>query len=417
MSELTRERFLQYLRAALNHLRDPNYLRQSPLAAAFGVAQQPNTPAALRNALIAAVRSLKPTDDEPPQSRAWRLYESLFYRHVQCFSQLEVADQLGISIRQLRREQHAGLEALAYQLSEQFGLGTVAQGGGNGEQGVTQGTTTDTAANENLAWLKDAPPEHPADLEHELPAVLELASPLAAQHGVRLEVTSEDGLPKLATNPIAFRQTLLSLLSVAISRAAAGGFVEVMVRTLAWEVEIRVQAADVSASSPARMDDEASGLDLAHQLIELCGGKLSVSADEGAFGAALILPALGQSPVLAIDDNAGTLQLLTRYTAGTRYRLVGTQDPEKAIDVAKEISPQIVVLDVMMPYTDGWELVGRLRQNPATAHIPIVVCTILPHEELARSLGADGFLRKPVTRQAFLAALDRQVTLTGPLPG
>ena len=234
---------------------------------------------------------------------------------------------------------------------------------------------------------------------------------------MRLEVTSEDGLPKLATNPIALRQTLLSLLSVAISRAAAGSFVEVMVRTLAWEVEIRVQAADVSASSPARMDNEASGLALAHQLTELCGGKLSVSADEGAFGAALILPALGQSPVLAIDDNAGTLQLLTRYTAGTRYRLVSTQDPERAIDMAKEISPQIVVLDVMMPYTDGWELVGRLRQNPATAHIPIVVCTILPHEELARSLGADGFLRKPVTRQAFLAALDRQVTLTGPLPG
>ena len=407
MSELTREQFLQYLRAALNHLRDPNYLRQSPLAAAFGVAQQPNTPAALRNALIAAVRSLKPTDDEPPRSRAWRLYESLFYRHVQCFSQLEVADQLGISIRQLRREQHAGLEALAYQLWEQFGLGTAGQGGENSEQGV---------ANEDLAWLKDAPPDHPADLEHELPAVLELASPLAAQHSVRLEVTSEDGLPKLATNPIALRQTLLSLLSVAISRAAAGSFVEVMVRTLAWEVEIRVQAADVSASSPARMDNEASGLALAHQLTELCGGKLSVSADEGAFGAALILPALGQSPVLAIDDNAGTLQLLTRYTAGTRYRLVSTQDPERAIDMAKEISPQIVVLDVMMPYTDGWELVGRLRQNPATAHIPIVVCTILPHEELARSLGADGFLRKPVTRQAFLAALDRQVTPTGPLP-
>ena len=137
MSELTREQFLQHLRAALNHLRDPNYLRQSPLAAALGMAQQSDTPATLRNALIAAVRSLKPTDDEPPRSRAWRLYESLFYRHVQCFSQLEVADQLGISIRQLRREQHAGLEALAYQLWEQFGLGTTGQGGGNGEQGAT----------------------------------------------------------------------------------------------------------------------------------------------------------------------------------------------------------------------------------------------------------------------------------------
>jgi CheY-like chemotaxis protein len=210
---------------------------------------------------------------------------------------------------------------------------------------------------------------------------------------------------------------LLSLLSVAISRAATGSVVEVIVRLLSWEVDIRVRAAAVSASPPAsRLGDEDSGLDLARQLADLCGGKLSLSPDEEAFEAVLTLPTLGQSPVLAIDDNAGTLQLLTRYTAGTRYRLVSAQDPDSAIEIAKEISPQVIVLDVMMPYTDGWELVGRLRQDPATAHIPIVVCTILPHERLARSLGVDGFLRKPVTRQAFLAALDRQVTPMGSLP-
>jgi CheY-like chemotaxis protein len=268
----------------------------------------------------------------------------------------------------------------------------------------------DSVADENLAWLKDAPPEHPVELAHELLAVLDLAGPLAAQHGVRLEISLEDDLPRLATNPVAFRQMLLSLLSVAISRATTGGVVEVAVRLLAWEAEIRVRAAAASASPPPpRLDDEASGLDLARQLTELCGGKLSVSSNEEAFEAVLILPTLGQSPVLAIDDNGGTLQLLTRYTAGTRYRLVSIQNPDRAIDVAKEVSPQVIVLDVMMPNTDGWELVGRLRQDPSTAHIPIVVCTILPHEQLARSLGVDGFLRKPVTRQAFLAALDQQL--------
>jgi CheY-like chemotaxis protein len=418
VSELTREQFLLHLRAALNHLRDPNYLRQSPLAAAFDVGQQPDTPAALRNVLIAAVRSLKPTDDEPPQSRAWRLYESLYYRHVQCFSQLEVAEQLGISIRQVRREQHDALEALTHQLWEQFDVGSTDHGSGKDEDGARQSEEAmDSAADENLAWLKDAPPEHPVELDHELPAVLDLAGPLAAQHGVRLAVSSGDGLPRLAANPIAFRQMLLSLLSVAISHTATGSFVEVIVRLLAWEAEIRVRAGAVSASPPAaRLDDEASGLDLAHQLTDLCGGKLSISSTEEAFETVLILPTLGQSPVLAIDDNAGTLQLLTRYTAGTRYRLVSTQDPDRAIDIAKEISPQVIVLDVMMPYTDGWELVGRLRQDPATAHIPIVVCTILPHEQLARSLGANGFLRKPVTRQAFLSALDRHVTPIGSSP-
>jgi PleD family two-component response regulator len=133
-----------------------------------------------------------------------------------------------------------------------------------------------------------------------------------------------------------------------------------------------------------------------------------VSTEEGAFHTRLTLPALGQLPVLAIDDNAGTLHLLQRYTAGTRYRLIGAQDPERALSLAEEVAPQIIVLDVMMPHVDGWETLGRLRQHLLTSHVPVIVCTILAGEELAFSLGASDFVRKPVTRQAFLAALDRQ---------
>jgi CheY-like chemotaxis protein len=62
-----------------------------------------------------------------------------------------------------------------------------------------------------------------------------------------------------------------------------------------------------------------------------------------------------------------------------------------------------------MPQTDGWRVLSQLRQHPLTSHIPVIVCTILVQEALALSLGACAFLRKPVTRQAFLAALDRLV--------
>jgi len=57
---------------------------------------------------------------------------------------------------------------------------------------------------------------------------------------------------------------------------------------------------------------------------------------------------------------------------------------------------------------------GRLINFHHPSHTPIVVCTILPQEELALSLGASGFVRKPITRQSFLAALDRQVAPTEP---
>ena len=114
-------------------------------------------------------------------------------------------------------------------------------------------------------------------------------------------------------------------------------------------------------------------------------------------------------PVLVIDDNADALQLLQRYASGTRYQVFGARDPEQAIRLAEQLLPQIIVLDVMMPKLDGWEVLGRLQHHPVTGHIPIVVCTILAQEELALSLGASAFLRKPVSRQAFLDALDRQV--------
>jgi CheY-like chemotaxis protein len=98
--------------------------------------------------------------------------------------------------------------------------------------------------------------------------------------------------------------------------------------------------------------------------------------------------------------------LFQRYASGTRYRVVGTRDAEAAPALAARLSPAAIVLDVMMPQLDGWEVLARLRQHPATASLPIVVCTILPQEELALSLGASGFIRKPVTQQMFLDALE-----------
>jgi CheY-like chemotaxis protein len=233
---------------------------------------------------------------------------------------------------------------------------------------------------------------------------------LAAQHKVHLEMAMSDDLPQLATNPVAFRQTLLSLLSVAIPRASSCGRAVVSARTLLREVKIEVRCGETPSGPQSLSNDDAASINMARQLANLCGGELAFSADEESVRAVLTLPALGRFPVLAVDDNASTLQLLKRYTAGTRYHLVGTENAEQALRLVQELSPQIIVLDVMMPYVDGWEVLERLRQHPHASHIPIIVCTIIAEEGLALSLGASDFIRKPVTRKAFLAALDRQAT-------
>jgi CheY-like chemotaxis protein len=243
--------------------------------------------------------------------------------------------------------------------------------------------------------------------------VLDLARPLAACHGVHLQLAISGILPDLAVHPVALRQALLDLLDVAIHQAA-GGQVTTSARSLRWEVEVQVQGVKSSSSIQSVRGDKEASLDMAHRLANLCGGRLILSTDKGTFEATLTLPALGQLPVLVIDDNADTLQLFQRYASGTRYRLIGTQDPEQALSLAAEFSPQIIVLDVMMPQVDGWEVLGRLRQHPLTGRVQTIVCTILAQEELALSLGASAFVRKPITRQAFLAALDQQVALMGP---
>jgi CheY-like chemotaxis protein len=119
------------------------------------------------------------------------------------------------------------------------------------------------------------------------------------------------------------------------------------------------------------------------------------------------LPVYEQQTVLVIDDNADFAQLLGRYAAGTRYRVVGAQDAEAALGALPAVLPHVIVLDVMMPHVDGWEMLRRLRKHPIAAWLPIVVCTMLKQPELAYALGATAFLAKPVTQADFLETLAR----------
>ena len=457
---MTQEEFVEHLHRALKHLYEPDRLRQSPLAALFGVAHRLDTFSALQNILTEAIESLEPKPDEFPQSPAWEIYEPLFYRYVQQLNQEQVARQLGMSVRHLRRKEHVALEVLASRLWMQFDLEarlqaphasgsalqaphasgsalqaphasrgsgdrlptllpwvgsdqTPASGGGFVGEGFAAGIAGPTVSDE-LAWLKDVPPESPVDLNQMLPDVLALAGPLATQHQARMHISVADDLPSLAVHAVALSQALLNLLTVAIHQAA-GSTVSISARALPLEVEIRIQVTPRPdrIGKPARSSrDDAASLDLARQLAELCGGRLAHAGDEEPFEARLTLPSIEQLPVLVIDDNADTLQLLRRYAAGTRYHLATTQDPAQALSLADKVLPRIIVLDVMMPRVDGWKVLAQLRQHPSSGHTPIVVCTILPQEEMAFALGASGFIRKPVTRQAFLAALDQQINKT-----
>jgi CheY-like chemotaxis protein len=165
------------------------------------------------------------------------------------------------------------------------------------------------------------------------------------------------------------------------------------------------------ASGPALQLDEEQ-VATARRLLRLSNGDLTIRQGQGGGAVATItLCTVAAVPVVVVDDNVDALQLFQRYLDGTRYRFIGAADPQHVVDLAEEMAARLVVLDLMLPRVDGWEILSRLREHPRTSHIPVIICTILPEEDLALMFGAVGLLRKPVSQPELLAALDRALAL------
>lgn len=411
------ELLLELLRDALNNLYNLERLRDHRLIALLALEQKSNPPSELQKILTDAIDSLEPDPNVPSHCRAWRIYDLLFCRYVQQLSTKVVSDQLGISSRHLRREQRSALEALAYRLRETY---TFSEDGWAETQNTEAEDNSQTPAyddspsiQDELAWLKDAVMEKPTALNDTLDAVMKLVRPLLENHQANLKLNVSGRLPALAIHPVALNQLLLNLLSVTITWAA-GGYVNVEVTALDWQVNVQIQGMNAAKNKHDLSKDNRASIKMAQQLAEVSGCRLTSAIQARTLTTNLNLPAFERLPILVIDDNADTLQLLKHYTTGTRYHFIGAQDPEDALTVAETHTPQVIALDVMMPQVDGWQVLGQLRQHPATAGIPIIVCTILAQEELALSLGASGFLRKPVSQHDFLLALDQQIETRAP---
>jgi len=402
LDKLTREQFIRYLRDGLNNLQDPTFLRACPLVEIFHLSKRYDTPYELQRILVEAIQSLEPKPDEPANSRAWRMYESLYYRYVEHYDQEEVASQLGMSARQVRREQKAALEALSLKLWEQYHPGEEAV---PKQAEISPGRVGEIIA-EEVGWIKDVPLENPAELNLLLPNLVDLLLPLCSQYHVQMVVHPLKNNVKVAVDAVVMKQALINLLEITIPRAAARGRLSLSIQVKAWQVLCKVHCQAEGQGAVPLTSAEQARFEVVQYLVQPYGGKTAVLPGSAEFSLSIAVPGLEQLLVMVIDDNEGTFQLFQRYAAGTRYRLVGCQNPANAMAMIEKSSPQMIILDVMMPRIDGWEILSKLRGQEATLNIPVIVCTILAQEELAISLGAKGFLQKPATRQDFLAALD-----------
>jgi CheY-like chemotaxis protein len=194
-------------------------------------------------------------------------------------------------------------------------------------------------------------------------------------------------------------------MSYALDQACAGGAVEIC-----WELADRttilwVAACRSTAEPLARR--EGVGVSVAQKLVEAMGGQTRIAPGHDAWRCTFLLPTAERDTVLVVDDNADLTALFQRYAAGHNIDVVGARNGVQALELARELRPQLIILDLMLPQVDGWEILQRLRRSEETSATPIVICSVLNEPDLAFSLGASDYVTKPINQATLVDVLRR----------
>lgn len=113
---------------------------------------------------------------------------------------------------------------------------------------------------------------------------------------------------------------------------------------------------------------------------------------------------------ILIADDEPSLRLLVKASLAVRkYTIIEVANGQDALNLAKQVQPDLVLLDVMMPFLTGFQVCEEMRKDPKTAKIPVIILTAKGGQddrELANSVGASHFLTKPFRPPELLAAVD-----------
>jgi CheY-like chemotaxis protein len=417
LAELTR-----LVHEAYAHLYDRAFLREHPLTALLA-GDDAAAADRLHRVLLEAIEELRPIRPPGPAAAESRRYRHLRARYHEGASPETIARELAVSDRQARRDHAEALDQVARLLwrrlahaagppaadepvrpepSPRAGLDAAPDrhdGAGHRSEAVAPSRA---GAGLDAELHRLAPSESaPTDVAETLRGVVETLGRLAAAGRTELRLEHPAVLPPAAANRTVLRQLLINLLSDAIARHP-GGAVGIGARP--EEDAIVLELAVVGgAQPPAGPAAEApGGLDLARRLARSQEIVIdaAASADDGPL-LRVRVPRAARTTLLLVDDNPDVALLFRRFLGESAYRIVQARSAERALRLARELRPDVVFLDVLMPLADGWEILQSLRADPATADLRVVICSVLPDPALAGSLGVTELLAKPITRDAL----------------
>jgi CheY-like chemotaxis protein len=303
----------------------------------------------------------------------------------------EAASELNVSLRQAYRDLRHGEESVAAILWPHVEV--KAQGTRNSRAGDAHTQALD----EEIKRM--VPHTELVDMRTLVQRALKAVDRLAQGRLITFEMLLPNDIVSVVTDGSVAQQLLVSILSHAIQEAQPGHIRLSLIKTggnvvLSLQYELR--------TAHAIWQDAA----ISH-LAGRAGWQVPNIEDRNWERRIALEMPVGGVTALVIDDNASLSELFERYLAGQPCHVVQATDASAGINLARELKPDVIILDVMMPEVDGWQVLQTLHTDPPTSTIPVIICSVISDPQLADSLGAAATLSKPISRDDLMLVLHK----------
>jgi len=294
------------------------------------------------------------------------------------------------------------------------------------------------------------------DITKTVNEVIATAQPLIAKKGNTLALDCPADISTMHADATKLRQMLLNLLSNA-SKFTEKGTITLKVRRLPDDEHIEFAVIDTGigmtseqlsrlfqafsqadASTSSKYGGTGLGLAISKQFAQMMHGDITVTSVAGTGSTFTIrLPAtvatkkpkvvnqtstrLTRSPfpdekrpkILVVDDDKDIRNVITEILDQSGYEVFTASSGQQGLDLAAQMIPNLIILDLMMPGMDGWTVLTKLQHKPALADTPVIILSGASGLEMAMSLGAAAVLFKPVDARHLTAEIAAQLA---PLP-
>lgn len=177
----------------------------------------------------------------------------------------------------------------------------------------------------------------------------------------------------------------------------------------------------IDGSYTRKIGGTGLGLSITKKFVEMLGGSIDAESKLGLGSCFTItLPINNMLPktieeselhinnkIICIDDDTNILKLYKEYLNDNNFNVLCLNGTEDIVRIITEAKPDLVILDIIMPNKDGWEILSEMKTSTAAKNIPVIMVSVLNEKSLAYKMYADEYLVKPITQEELVSAVKK----------